>query len=55
VTLRVYSHALEERDRAAAQVMGEILSPDRHNGPPLRTPKTLSPAADPRPTNSEPE
>jgi integrase len=25
VTLRVYSHALEERDRAAAKIMGEIL------------------------------
>jgi integrase len=27
VTLRVYSHALEERDRAAAAVMGQILKP----------------------------
>jgi integrase len=27
VTLRVYSHALEERDRAAAAVMGGILDP----------------------------
>ncbi|MFZ0668438.1 MAG: tyrosine-type recombinase/integrase [Acidimicrobiales bacterium] len=26
VTLRVYSHALEERDRAAADVMGRVLS-----------------------------
>jgi integrase len=26
ITLRVYSHALEERDRAAADVMGQILS-----------------------------
>jgi integrase len=25
VTLRVYSHALEERDRAAATIMGNIL------------------------------
>ena len=25
VTLRVYSHALEERDRAAATIMGDIL------------------------------
>ena len=28
VTLRVYSHALEERDRAAAAVMGGILDPN---------------------------
>jgi integrase len=27
VTLRVYSHALEERDRAAADVMGRVLGP----------------------------
>lgn len=27
VTLRVYSHALEERDRAAADIMGQVLSP----------------------------
>jgi integrase len=27
VTLRVYSHALEERDRAAAAIMGGILAP----------------------------
>ena len=27
VTLRVYSHALEERDRAAADIMGRVLSP----------------------------
>jgi integrase len=26
VTLRVYSHALEERDRAAANVMGDLLT-----------------------------
>jgi hypothetical protein len=25
VTLRVYSHALEERDRAAATIMGDIM------------------------------
>ncbi len=29
VTLRVYSHALEERDRAAAEVMGRVLSPKK--------------------------
>jgi integrase len=29
VTLRVYSHALEERDRAAAAIMGDILRPLR--------------------------
>ena len=27
VTLRVYSHALEERDRAAAEIMGRVLMP----------------------------
>jgi len=27
MTLRVYSHALEERDRAAAAVMGRVLVP----------------------------
>jgi integrase len=27
VTLRVYSHALEERDRAAADIIGRVLSP----------------------------
>ena len=27
VTLRVYSHALEERDRAAADVIGRVLIP----------------------------
>ncbi|MGP8182082.1 MAG: tyrosine-type recombinase/integrase [Acidimicrobiales bacterium] len=27
VTLRVYSHALEERDRAAAEIMGRVLVP----------------------------
>jgi integrase len=27
VTLRVYSHALEERDRAAADIMGRVLGP----------------------------
>jgi integrase len=27
VTLRVYSHALEERDRAAAEIMGKVLNP----------------------------
>ena len=29
VTLRVYSHALEERDRAAAEIMGRVLVPAR--------------------------
>jgi integrase len=29
VTLRVYSHALEERDRAAADIMGRVLSAPR--------------------------
>jgi len=29
VTLRVYSHALEERDRAAADIMGQVLSPTK--------------------------
>jgi integrase len=29
VTLRVYSHALEERDRAAADIMGRVLGPTR--------------------------
>jgi integrase len=29
VTLRVYSHALEERDRAAANIMGKVLSAPR--------------------------
>jgi len=29
VTLRVYSHALEERDRAAADVMGRVLAPKK--------------------------
>jgi integrase len=27
VTLRIYSHALEERDRAAADIMGRVLAP----------------------------
>ena len=27
LTLRVYSHAIEERDRAAADIMGRVLSP----------------------------
>jgi integrase len=31
VTLRVYSHALEERDRAAAEIMGNILRPSKPN------------------------
>jgi len=35
VTLRVYSHALEERDRAAAAVMGEILGPGARASSPL--------------------
>ena len=30
VTLRVYSHALEERDRAAASIMGDLLRPQKH-------------------------
>ena len=29
LTLRVYSHAIEQRDRAAAEVMGRVLSPPR--------------------------
>ena len=29
VTLRVYSHALEERDRAAAEIMGKVLLPKK--------------------------
>jgi integrase len=28
VTLRVYSHALEDRDRAAAEIIGRVLSPN---------------------------
>ena len=35
VTLRVYSHALEERDRAAADIMGEVLSPGSPSPPEL--------------------
>jgi integrase len=31
VTLRVYSHALEERDRAAAEVMGKVLNPSKRD------------------------
>jgi integrase len=29
LTLRIYSHALEERDRAAATIMGNVLSAKR--------------------------
>ncbi len=30
VTLRVYSHVIEERDRAAAEIMGQVLTgPDK--------------------------
>jgi len=29
VTLRIYTHALEERDRAAADIMGRVLSPKK--------------------------
>lgn len=35
VTLRVYSHVIEERDRAAAAIMGRVLEPP----PPVETPK----------------
>jgi integrase len=38
MTLRVYSHALEERDRAAAAVMGRVLTP-----PTAELPATASP------------
>lgn len=31
VTLRVYSHTLEERDRAAADIMGQVLSPTKRD------------------------
>ncbi len=31
ITLRVYSHALEERDRGAAAIMGEVMKGDGHN------------------------
>jgi len=35
VTLRVYAHVLEERDRAAAAVMGRVLGqPDRGDSSP---------------------
>ena len=37
VTLRVYSHALEERDRAAADVMGRVLGPKQPPAPELET------------------
>jgi integrase len=31
LTLRVYSHVIEERDRAAAAIMGQVLSPTRES------------------------
>lgn len=34
VTLRVYSHALEERDRAAAEIMGQLIQPARSRATP---------------------
>lgn len=37
VTLRVYSHALEERDRAAADIIGNVLSPPRSEPAELET------------------
>jgi integrase len=37
VTLRVYSHALEERDRAAADIMGQVLSPAKEDSAQLET------------------
>ena len=37
VTLRVYAHALEERDRAAAEVMGRVLSPPKTTRKKLKT------------------
>lgn len=37
VTLRVYAHALEERDRAAADIMGRVLSPSQPATPELET------------------
>ncbi|MGA2528904.1 MAG: tyrosine-type recombinase/integrase [Acidimicrobiales bacterium] len=38
MTLRVYSHALEERDRAAAAVMGRVLVPPTSELPPASSP-----------------
>ncbi len=38
MTLRVYSHALEERDRAAAAVMGRVLAPPTAELPPAASP-----------------
>jgi integrase len=29
LTLRVYSHAIEERNRAAATIMGQVLAPKK--------------------------
>jgi integrase len=37
VTLRVYAHALEERDRAAAEIMGRVLGPRQPATPELET------------------
>jgi integrase len=37
LTLRVYSHAIEERDRAAADIMGRVLSPVPPAAPELET------------------
>lgn len=37
VTLRVYSHALEERERAAAEIMGRVLGPKQATTPELQT------------------
>jgi len=39
VTLRVYSHALEERDRAAAGVMRHVLSPSQPPSAELEPPR----------------
>ena len=37
LTLRVYSHAIEERDRAAAEIMDRVLEPKRVAAPELET------------------
>ena len=37
VTLRVHSHALEERDRAAADIMGRVLGPAKTSKAELET------------------
>jgi integrase len=37
VTLRVYSHALEERDRAAAEIMGKVLTAAEKNQKELKS------------------